>query len=119
MVCVLRYLPIVLIPIVALARVRAADAPPGMVRIPAGEFTMGTDETDSMPNERPAHRVKVPGFWMDEHDVTNAEFRRFVEATHYVTTAERKPDWEELKKQVPPGTPRPDESMLVAGSLVY
>src|SRR5690349_17336965 len=42
--------------------------PPGMVWVPAGEFVMGTDDPHSMPNERPAHRVKVDGFWMDEHD---------------------------------------------------
>ena len=87
--------------------------------IPAGEFTMGTDDVRSMPNERPAHRVRVAGFWIDEHPVTNAEFRRFVDATGYVTTAERKVDWEELKKQLPPGTPKPDDSKLVPGSLVF
>ncbi|HEX5034095.1 MAG TPA: formylglycine-generating enzyme family protein [bacterium] len=97
----------------------AVDAPPGMKWIPGGEFLMGTDDPRSMPNERPAHRVKVDGFWIDEHPVTNAEFQKFVEATGYLTTAERKPDWEELKKQVPPGTPKPPEEMLVAGSLVY
>src|SRR5512145_2271839 len=85
----------------------APPAPPGMRWIPAGEFTMGTDDPSSMPNERPARSVKLDGFWIDEHDVTNAEFRKFVEATRYVTTAERAVDWEELKKQVPPGTPRP------------
>lgn len=51
--------------------------------------------------------------------VTNAQFRRFVEANGYVTIAERKPDWEELKKQVPPGTPKPPEHVLVAGSGVF
>jgi len=61
--------------------------------VPAGEFLMGSDHKLSQPNERPAHRVKVAGFWMDRHHVTNAEFRRFVEATGYFTTAERKPDW--------------------------
>src|SRR5262245_28212997 len=65
------------------------DAPPGMAWIPGGEFTMGTDNPNSLSNERPAHRVKLDGFWMDEHDVTNAEFRKFVEATGYVTTAEK------------------------------
>ena len=80
---------------------------------------MGTDDANSQPNERPAHRVRVDGFWMDATDVTNAEFAKFVSATGYVTTAERKPDWEELKKQVPPGTPKPDDSLLVAGSLVF
>jgi formylglycine-generating enzyme required for sulfatase activity len=56
---------------------------------------------------------------MDEHDVTNTEFAKFVEATGYVTTAEKKPDWEQLKKELPPGTPKPDDSVLVAGSLVF
>jgi sulfatase modifying factor 1 len=86
--------------------------------IPAGEFTMGTD-ADGMANERPAHRVRVDAFWMDEHPVTNAEFARFVDATRYVTTAERTPNWEELKTQLPPGTPKPDASVLVAGSAVF
>jgi formylglycine-generating enzyme len=94
-------------------------APPGMVWIACGEFTMGTNDVRSFPNERPAHKVRVEGFWIDEHDVTNAEFAKFVEATGYVTTAEKKPDWEELKKQLPPGTPKPDDSLLVAGSLVF
>ena len=74
------------------------DAPPGMVWIPGGEFTMGTDDIRSLPNERPAHRVRVEGFWIDVCDVTNADFAKFVEATGYVTTAEKKPNWEELKK---------------------
>lgn len=94
-------------------------APAGMVWIPAGEFTMGTDDLASFPNERPAHRVKVDGFWMDEHDVTNDQFRKFIAATGYVTTAERKPDWDEMKRELPPGTPKPDDSLLVPGSLVF
>ena len=97
----------------------AADAPPGMRWIPAGQFTMGTNDPHSMANERPAHRVKLDGFWIDEHDVTNAEFRKFVEATHYVTTAERPIDWDELKKQLAPGTHRPSDEMLQPGSLVF
>ena len=91
----------------------------GMVWIPGGEFTMGTDDPRSMPNERPAHRVKVRDFWVDEHDVTNAEFRKFVEATGYVTTAEKPVDWDELKKQVRPGTSRPPEKMLRPGAMVF
>lgn len=87
--------------------------------IPSGEFTMGTDDRRSMPNERPAHRVKVDGFWIDERPVTNADFKKFVDATGYITTAERKPEWEELKKQLPPGTPKPSEDLLVPGSLVF
>ena len=95
------------------------NAPPGMVWIASGTFMMGTNDERSFPNERPAHLVEVQGFWMDEYDVTNAEFAKFVEATGYVTTAERKPDWEELKEQLPPDTPKPDDSVLVPGSLVF
>jgi len=96
-----------------------ADPPPGMVWIPGGEFMMGTDDPKSVPNERPQHPVKVDGFWMDETTVTNAQFRKFVEATGYVTTAEKPVDWEELKKQVPPGTPKPADEVLRPGSLVF
>ena len=56
---------------------------------------------------------------MDATEVTNAQFQEFVKVTGYVTTAERKPDWEELKKQLPEGTPRPAENLLVAASLVF
>ena len=91
----------------------------GMAWIPGGEFSMGTDDEAGWPDEKPAHRVRVAGFWMDETEVTNARFRAFVEATGYVTTAEKKPDWEELKKQLPPGTPKPPESKLVPASMVF
>jgi formylglycine-generating enzyme required for sulfatase activity len=63
--------------------------------------------------------VKVDGFWMDETDVTNAQFRRFVEETGYVTTAERPPNVDEILAQLPPGTPRPPKENLVPGSLVF
>jgi formylglycine-generating enzyme required for sulfatase activity len=92
---------------------------PGMAWIPGGTFLMGTNDKDSFPNERPAHLVDVQNFWMDEHDVTNAEFARFVEATGYVTTAEHEIVWEDLKKELPPGTPKPDDSALAPGSLVF
>lgn len=95
------------------------DAPPGMVWIAGGEFTMGTDEPESYPQERPAHRVAVDGFWMDQTEVTNAQFQAFVDATGYVTIAERVPDWEQLKQQLPPGTPKPPPEVLVPGSLVF
>jgi sulfatase modifying factor 1 len=90
-----------------------------MAWIPPGEFTMGSDADDAEPQERPAHRVRLSGFWIDRTDVTNAQFRQFVEATGYVTTAERPPDWEEMKKQLPPGTPKPPADQLVAASLVF
>ncbi len=59
----------------------------GMVWIPGGSFLMGSDH--HYPEEAPAHKVTVDGFWMDRYAVSNAEFRRFVEATRYVTLAER------------------------------
>jgi len=91
----------------------------GMAWIPGGKFTMGTNEADAYPAEKPAVDVEVGGFWMDTREVTNAEFTKFVEATGYITVAERKPEWEELKKQLPPGTPKPDESILVPGAMVF
>ena len=97
----------------------AREAHPGMVWIPGGTFRMGADNTQASPDEYPKHTVKVTGFWMDRTEVTNAQFAAFVRATGYVTTAERKPDWNELKKQLPPGTPKPDASLLVPASLVF
>ena len=94
-------------------------APAGMVWIPGGGFTMGSEDAGSKLNEKPSLKVTVDGFWLDEHDVTNAEFRRFVEATGYKTTAERPVDWEQLRKQVAPGTPKPPDEMLLPGSLVF
>jgi len=60
---------------------------PGMAWIPGGTFRMGSDH--HYPEEAPAHRVTVNGFWMDVHALSNAEFKRFVDATGYVTLAER------------------------------
>lgn len=81
---------------------------PRMVWIPGGPFRMGSDSF--YPEERPAHRVHVDGFWMDESPVTNAEFARFV-ATGYVSVAERAPD--------PADYPGVDPALLVPGSLVF
>jgi formylglycine-generating enzyme required for sulfatase activity len=93
--------------------------PLGMAWVPGGEFMMGSDYKQAQPNERPAHKVRVHGFWMDRHHVTNAEFRKFVAATGYVSTAEKKPDWDTLKVQLPPGTPRPSDSAMVPGAMVF
>jgi len=90
-----------------------------MVWIPGGRFTMGSTDPLARPDESPKHTVEVRGFWMDATEVTNAEFRRFVEATGYKTIAERPIDWEALRKQVPEGTPKPPEEMLKPGSLVF
>ena len=86
------------------------DAPAkDMVWIPAGEFLMGSEQF--YPEERPVRRVSVDGFWMDEHPVTVAEFRRFVKATGYVTWAEIAPEAADY--------PGADPEMLVPGSLVF
>ena len=77
--------------------------------IPGGTFRMGS--ADFYPEERPVHRVAVDGFWIDEHPVTVAEFRRFVKATGYVTVAERPLD--------PADYPDADPDLLVPGSLVF
>src|SRR5262245_28650264 len=100
-------------------QVSSTAAPAGMVWIPGGEFTMGTDLEIGWPDEKPAHRVRVHGFWMDRTEVTNAQFRAFVEATGYETTAERPPQLEEIMSQVPPGTPPPAPELLVPGALVF
>ncbi len=91
----------------------------GMVQIPEGEFLMGASDNEGRSDEYPQHRVKINSFWMDATEVTNEQFQEFVQATRYITTAEIKPDWEEIKKQLPIGTPKPDESLLVPSSLVF
>ncbi|MFP4365732.1 MAG: formylglycine-generating enzyme family protein [Bacteroidales bacterium] len=93
--------------------------PAGMVWVPGGTFMMGGDNEQADPDEFPKHKVTVDGFWMDETVVTNAQFNTFVENTGYITTAEQSPDWEELKTQLPPGTPKPPDEVLVPASLVF
>lgn len=92
------------------AKTRPAKPPDGMVWIPGGEFSMGSDEPD-FGDARPWHRVYVDGFWMDKTEVTNEQFDKFVEATGYVTIAERAPTRGEF-----PDAPPED---LVAGSVVF
>lgn len=104
---------------VLLEKPGASKGHEGMVFIKKGTFLMGADNKQASPDEYPKHKVTVNGFWIDATEVTNAEFNRFVKATHYVTTAEKKPDWNELKKQLPPGTEKPDDSLLVPASLVF
>src|SRR5205823_1665514 len=91
-------------------------APPGMVWIPGGEFSMGAamngEGSSEMPmasnDSGPIHRVRVNGFWMDATAVTNEQFEKFVRATKYVTIAERTPTKEEF--------PTAPAENLVAGS---
>ena len=96
-----------------------AGSTEGMVRINGGVFLMGATDDEGRPDEYPSHNVKVNGFWMDVTEVTNTQFKKFVDATGYITTAEKAPDWDELKKQLPNGTTRPADSLLVAASLVF
>lgn len=70
-----------------------------MVWIPGGTFLMGSDR--HYAEEAPAHRVAVDGFWMDRHTVTNREFERFIDATGYVTLAERPADQADYPDAVP------------------
>jgi formylglycine-generating enzyme required for sulfatase activity len=88
-----------------------ADLRPGpdMVWVPGGTFLMGSDH--HYPEEAPAHRVTVDGFWIDRHTVTNAEFTRFVRKTGHVTVAERAADAADY-----PGA-RPE--LLVPASTVF
>jgi len=97
------------------------DTPFGMVWIPGREFLKGAVVQDkmAMAHEKPAHKVAVDGFFMDINEVTNADFRKFVNATNYKTVAERKIDWEEMKKQLPEGTPKPHDSIMQPGSLIF
>ena len=73
-------------------RRRSPGRPParGMVWVPGGNFTMGSDH--HYPEEAPAHACSVTGFWMDRTPVTNADFQKFVKATGHRTQAERPAD---------------------------
>lgn len=96
-----------------------SNAPGGMVFIPGGTFSMGTDRAwetlCDMPgttaDATPIHRTYIDAFWMDEHEVTNAQFAAFVRATGYVTVAEKTPTKEEF--------PQAPAEALVAGSAVF
>ena len=96
----------------AKADVSVDDAPSkteGMIWIPGGTFRMGSDK--HYPEEAPAHRVTVDGFWMDRHPVTNRQFRKFVKATNHVTVAEIIPDPKDYPGMLP--------HMVYAGSLMF
>jgi formylglycine-generating enzyme required for sulfatase activity len=80
-----------------------------MVKVPAGLLRAGSDRF--YPEERPVHEVEIPDLLVDQHPVTNAEFRRFVKATAWVTVAERDPD--------PADFPDADPELIVPGSQVF
>ncbi len=108
---------------------RWAQSTEGMVYIPGGKFDMGADLLEgfedmepsarAQPDEYPKHEVELRGFYMDEHEVTVREYMEFVRATGYKTVAEYDVDWEEMKKQLPEGTPKPSADKLRAGALVF
>ncbi len=87
------------------------DAPPAtdVVWVPGGTFSMGSDRHE--PEEAPSHRIAVDGFWMQRHQVTNEQFRAFVDATGYLTVAERPLDPADF-----PGAPVEN---LQPGSMVF
>lgn len=91
----------------------------GMVFIPGGNFDMGGDNEEARSDEFPKHQVTVSSFWMDIAEVTNSQFKKFVDATGYTTTAERKIDWDEISIMLPPDTPKPHDSLLSPASLVF
>lgn len=95
------------------------NAPHGMVYIPSGLSNMGGDGEQALSNELPKHTVEIADFYLDETEVTRGQFSQFVEETGYTTTAEQAIDWEEIKLQVPPDTPKPPDSILVPGALVF
>src|SRR4051812_11146900 len=97
----------------------SGKAPKGMVWIPGGEFSMGSNVEDESlcsikgvtKDAAPIHRVYVDGYYMDQTEVTNDQFAAFVKATGYVTLAEKKPTHEEY-----PDAPLEN---LIAGSAVF
>src|SRR5262245_21182575 len=96
---------------IATACSHAAAKPHGenMVWVPGGTFLMGSDH--HYPEEAPAHRVTVNAFGMDRYAVTNADFRRFVEATGHVTLAEKPAD--------PADYPGAKPELLVPSSVMF
>ena len=92
---------------------------PGMVLIPSGTLNMGGDNDQASPDEYPKHKIKIDAFFLDEAEVTNREFLAFTEETGYETIAEREILWEEIAKDLPPGTPKPPDSILQPGALVF
>ncbi len=97
----------------AAAQAKAVVATPaeptaGMVWIAGGEAMLGSQNGD---RDAPLHKVRLTGFWLDATEVTNAQFAQFVQATGYVTDAEKPPSKEDV-----PDLP---DDQRIAGSLVF
>lgn len=95
----------------------------GMVRLPGGTYTMGHQGTfqtaygpKDFPEEGPEHEVKVKPFWIDETEVTNAQFATFVKATGYLTFAERAVKVEDFPAEARASLPAGD---LFNGAIVF
>ena len=97
------------------------ETPEGMVWVEGKSYTKGAKKNDiyAMMREKPSHEVYIDGFYIDITEVTNNQFKKFVDETGYITIAERKIDWEEMKKSLPSGTPKPHDSILQPGSLIF
>ena len=97
------------------------ETPNGMVWISGSAFQRGALENDlfARQDEKPKHTVKVDGFWIDITEVTNAQFKKFVSETGYITVAESEINWDEIKKQLPAETVKPHDSVLQPGSLSF
>jgi formylglycine-generating enzyme required for sulfatase activity len=97
------------------------DSLNAMIHIQGGQFNMGAsiDDEYALRREFPNHVVEVGDFLMDSHEVTNAQFACFVAETGYITIAERPIDWEMIKHQLPPDSPKPSDEELVPGSMVF
>ena len=95
------------------------DRHENMVYIKSGSFEMGADNNQAQKDEYPKHKVTLKGFWIDKTEITNAQFSQFVKETKYVTTAEKKINWDDLKKQLPAETPEPTAEKLQPSSLVF
>lgn len=91
------------------ANTQPQDLRMGMRWIAGGAFTMGSDH--HYPEEAPAHRVRVNGFWIDPYAVTNLDFSRFVESTGYLTVAERPANPDEYPGAVP--------ELLLPSSVIF
>jgi formylglycine-generating enzyme required for sulfatase activity len=91
----------------------------GMVWIEGGIYQMGSEGDYAEEHEGPAIQVEVNGFYMDTTEVTNAMYQKFVNETGYITLAEKDVDWEQISQELPTGTPKPADSLLAAGSLVF
>ena len=95
------------------------NIPLNMVLIPGGKYLMGSDKPGSYSNEKPVHKVIISPFFMDKYEVTNQQFSQFVNETGYVTTAEKQINWPDMVSHLPPNTPKPPDSLLKPGSLVF